>query len=435
MLNGASIDAVGRSLFGGRWVSPLYGSYCYAHIPATVERVLSGKSEEPVLPQDVLGPLGWNHRKVVVLFVDAFGWRFLMRYLDEVPFLQRAVRDGVVSQITAQFPSTTSAHVTTIHTGLPVGASGVFEWHYYEPVVDDVISPLLYSLASDVQRETLALDDRALPERLFPTRQWYGRPLFYERLTSAGVTCYVHQFQDYAQSTYTQAVCRGAKLMPFGSLRHGLANVAGSLKSGGGPAYHFCYVDSIDYALHKHGPGSPMVDSVVRDVFALIEEELVNEVAGHGRGAGHGTLLLLIADHGQVEVDPQRALYLNWRMKGLESKLRRNSAGELLRFGGSARDLFLYVRPEHVDGLHAELREKLLGRAEVYRVNELIRQGIFGEVPANSPLPKRAGDLVILPYRDQTVYWREDKFDMHFRGHHGGMTREEMEVPVMAMGL
>ena len=39
-----------------------------------------------------------------------------------------------------------------------------------EPVVDDVISPLLYSLATDVQRETLALDERALPDKLFPTR-------------------------------------------------------------------------------------------------------------------------------------------------------------------------------------------------------------------------------------------------------------------------
>jgi hypothetical protein len=68
-------------------------------------------------------------------------------------------------------------------------------------------------------------------------------------------------------------------------------------------------------------------------------------------------------------------------------------------------------------------------------VDELIRRGIFGEVPPNSPLLKRAGELVILPYRDQTVYWREDKFDMHFRGHHGRMTREEMEVPVMAMSL
>jgi hypothetical protein len=206
------------------------------------------------------------------------------------------------------------------------------------------------------------------------------------------------------------------------------------LKSHGGargPEYHFLYADAIDYALHKHGPLSPMVDSVVRDVFALIEEELVNQAAGH---CGD-TLLLLIADHGQVEVDPERAYYINWRVKGIESRLRKNKKGEILRFGGSARDLFLYVEPGQVESLHHDLAAKLLGRAEVHRVDALIRQGLFGEVPPASPLPRRAGDLVILPYRDQAIYWRENRFDMHFRGHHGGMTREEMEVPFIAMRL
>ena len=53
----------------------------------------------------------------------------------------------MVEKLTAQFPSTTAAQITTIHTGQTVGEHGLFEWNYYEPVLDAVIAPLLFSFA------------------------------------------------------------------------------------------------------------------------------------------------------------------------------------------------------------------------------------------------------------------------------------------------
>ena len=82
---------------------------------------------------------------VVLFLIDAFGWRFLERFQDAA-FLQRMAKYGRIEKLTSQFPSTTAAHVTTIHTGLPVGQSGIYEWYYYEPLVDQIIAPLLYAL-------------------------------------------------------------------------------------------------------------------------------------------------------------------------------------------------------------------------------------------------------------------------------------------------
>jgi len=91
---------------------------------------------------------------VVLFLVDAFGWRFHERFQD-APFIKRIAKHGMIEKLTSQFPSTTAAHVTTIHTGLPVGVSGVHEWYYYEPQVDAVIAPLLFSYSGTKERDSL----------------------------------------------------------------------------------------------------------------------------------------------------------------------------------------------------------------------------------------------------------------------------------------
>jgi hypothetical protein len=146
------------------------------------------------------------------------------------------------------------------------------------------------------------------------------------------------------------------------------------------------------------------------------------------------TLLLMTADHGQIEVDPQRTFYLNRHAPGIERYLRTNQHGKFLVPAGSARDMFLYVREDALDEAAAFLQKQLAGRAEVYPVQTLIEQNFFGSQPPSKEFLQRAGNLVILPYEYETVWWHEERrFDMHFLGHHGGMSPEEMEIPLLLL--
>src|SRR5689334_12767592 len=126
MINQRSVQTVNDSNLNEYSGKPLYGSYSFANIPATVEYLLT-RAGTSGLPIDVLGDLPKQYDKVILCFVDAFGWRFLERYADKYPFLKRFFDQGVVSKLTTQFPSTTSAHTITIHTGLPNGISGIYE--------------------------------------------------------------------------------------------------------------------------------------------------------------------------------------------------------------------------------------------------------------------------------------------------------------------
>src|SRR5258708_40201541 len=143
MINTDSVRAVdgSRVPFSDQFIKPLYESYCFARIPATIEALLTDSSREAGLPANVLSDLPVHYDKVILFFVDAFGWRFFTKSSDKYPFLKRFLDQGVVSKLTSQFPSTTAAHTTTIHTGQHVGKSDVFEWLYYEPQLDRIITP------------------------------------------------------------------------------------------------------------------------------------------------------------------------------------------------------------------------------------------------------------------------------------------------------
>jgi predicted AlkP superfamily pyrophosphatase or phosphodiesterase len=427
MLNAASLRAVNAAKFSQRFVRPRYDSYCFSNLPATIDFLLTGQKAQ-MLPLDVLGNLPTRYDTVIFFFVDAFGWRFFERYAEKYAFLKTVRSQGTVSKLTSQFPSTTAAHVTCMHTGLDVGQSGVYEWNYYEPLVDDIISPLMFSYARDkTLRDTVK-------NASIPPTQFFPRQTFYQTLESRGVTSHILQYQSYTPSTYSDIVFRGARVHPYATLYEALTTLTDLLvnKPQTVPSYYFFYFDRIDASCHNYGPFSHQFEDEVDKFLTTLDQVFYQSV--HGK-AGN-TLLMMTADHGQVEVNPRNTYYLNQQVPGITRYLKTNKRAHLLVPAGSARDMFLHVKEEWVDTLVMELQQRLAGRAEVYRTSELLAQNFFGLQPPSHLFLDRVGNVVILPYKHEAVWWYEEgKFSMHFYGHHGGLTPEEMEIPLMLLPL
>jgi len=328
-----------------------------------------------------------------------------------------------VFKITAQFPSTTAAHVTTIHTGQPVGQSGVLEWQYYEPQFDAIIVPLLHSYAGTTERDTLPPSP--------PAESLYPRRTLYHQLADHGVLSYVFQHYALTRSTYSRIILQGADVRPYHTLPEALTNLADvALTRRDRPAYLFLYFGGVDTTGHTYGPAAAQLEAEIDAWLTSLDRLLWRRLAGHVDDC----LLMLTADHGLVEVDPATTIYLNRedRFAGLEHLLRRNRRGELLVPAGSCRDMFLYVHDHALDQACAWLGRELAGRAEVWRLQDLIDRGIFGPEPVSDTFLARAGNLVILPYRGESVWWYErGRFEQNYYGHHGGLTREEMEIPLL----
>lgn len=422
-MNTRSLDAVAQARTSPHFIRPLHDSYCFSRIPATVKRLLAD-GQPAGLPEDVLGGLGPNTEAVVLVLLDALGWRFIEPRLDDYPLLKHFMRSGAVSKLTSLFPSTTSAHVTCIHTGLPPAQSGLYEWNMYDSRLDAVYQPLPFSLAGQSDRETLkgVID----PKLIYPQRT------VYRDLTRHGVTSIAFQPREILPSTYSSVVCDGATMRAFKTTSEGLVNLCDAVLSRKGRQYYYFYFAGVDTVAHQYGPNSAHVDAEVDTILTMLEHQLL----GRLRGKARNTALLITADHGVCETDPKTTVYLNLQVPDIRKRLKLNRRGVAIVPCGSPRDFFLHVEEHGLDEVKAALEARLAGKADVVKAGELIAQGYFGALPASDEFLSRVGNLVILPFRGESVWWYErDRFEQRYLGHHGGLTPVEMEIPFLACDL
>ncbi|MCC7118403.1 MAG: alkaline phosphatase family protein [Anaerolineales bacterium] len=390
------------------FVKPKYDAGGFAGIPARITQAFASK----------------QYDAVVLFFIDAFGWRFYERF-REAKFIQRFERNGQIEKLTSQFPSTTAAHVTTIHTGLPVGASGVHEWYYYEPQVDRVIAPLLFSFAGSKERDMLK--NKISPEALYPAGT------FYPELKKMGVDCFNFGQREFTPSTYSKVVMKPSEIRPYKTLSEALVNIGQLLEKQTKPAYLHLYFDKIDGVAHEYGPTAPQTEAEI-ETFLLLMEHFFERVFLR---QGKKVLFLMTADHGMCEVDPKTTIYLNTNpnFRGVERFIRENRKGEALVPAGSPRDLFLYVKDRLLDEAQDFLAQRLKDKADVAKTETLIKEGYFG-LEISARFRERVANLVILPYRYESVWWYDkDKYVQRYYGHHGGLTPQEMETVLYSLEL
>jgi hypothetical protein len=117
----------------------------------------------------------------------------------------------------------------------------------------------------------------------------------------------------------------------------------------------------------------------------------------------------------------------------MEQHLRRGADGKPLAPAGSCRDLFLHVLPGHVDEVVDGLSERLSDVADVVATRRLLDEGAFGEKVSDTFLARLA-EVVVLPHAGEAAWWLEPgRFEQGFFGQHGGLSPDEVEIPLLAL--
>lgn len=329
-------------------------------------------------------------RAVVVLLVDGLGHDALQEHAEVAPYLA-ANRARV---LTAGFPTTTATSLTSFGTGQPSGCHGMVGLEMLVPGEDRVLTALAWDPAVD------------------PVR-WQPRPTVLEDAARSGVAVTRVGPGAFDGSGLTQAALRGGRYVAAETLGE---RVAATLAAAAGttPALVYCYYGELDATGHRQGRRSEAF------LHQLAVVDLL--VARLAEGLPPGSTLLVTADHGMVDVPPERRL----DVAGVPELL--DGVAHLV---GEARARHVHVRPGARDDVLAAWREALTGRAHVLSREEAVRAGWYGPVdPAVLP---RIGDVVAVALEDWCLV---DSRRMHpgllsMAGWHGSLTAAELLVPLL----
>jgi len=355
--------------------APDYVGGGLVNVVAELETRLSGSAPSPGLTDDLATAIPQADSYVLVLF-DGLG----DHQLDH-PNARRlaASRCGAVD---ASFPTTTTVSLATIATGLPPAGHGLLGYQLWLPETEHVTATIKWTT---LWGDPVEIDF----DGFLPQTTW-------ERLSAAGAEPIALQPANFAGSTLTRVLYRGARFEGY----HDMADAVDAAASLVRPERRLVmlYVPQVDFAAHVAGQDSPLYEDAL-DAASEVWERLAQQLPA-------GTAAVGIADHGHVDIPPERRTVI------------ATGDHEGRQFAGDARVVFV-----HGEGV--SLAEKL--PATWVPRDEM--EDWWGPGPRHQSFEERAPDGVLVADPGHAILHKYS--DDRLVGQHGGLTPEELRVPLL----
>ena len=370
-----------------------------------IEPDLDGRSIRQVLPA-LVGALGVDlpgaaaarevlalpaAERVCVVLVDGLGFANLSERAGHAPFLRSLLAGS--APLTTTFPSTTATAMGTFGTGLPPGRTAMLGYTVRDP-------------ATGRLGNLVSWTDLPSPE------QWQPEPSVLARLVDRGVRVVSVGPARFEGSGLTRAALSGATYRSADSLAQRVDATVRELRA---PGLVYLYWGDVDKVGHHAGCRSWQWGDEV--------EALDAELSRLARLLPSGTLLLVTADHGMVDVDPA----LRWDVAGTSALAQGVSL-----VAGEPRALHLHLEPGTDPADVVGRWGAVLADGAVLRTrDEAVAAGWFGAV--TDRVRPVIGDVVVATTGRATVVdsRTQTPASLGLVGVHGSLTRQEMLVPCL----
>jgi hypothetical protein len=323
--------------------------------------------------------------QVVLLVIDGLGAEQLRERRSLAPILA----SGVGGPITSVAPSTTACALTTLVTGQVPAEHGVVG---YRLALDGEVMNVLQWSVRGVDARMSVPASKFQPCQSFP---------------GARVPVPVVTRQDFGPTGFTAAHLGAVDLHRWHTPA-GLVTAVRQLTAGGAP-FVYAYYEGIDKVAHAEGLG-PYYDDELRAVDRLVGDVL--------EALPPGAVLVVTADHGQVEVGDSVEL------------IGPEIMDAVTLITGEGRFRWLHVRPGAADDV-AQTATALHGDVAWVRTKEqMIAENWLGGEPSPE-VAARLGDVALVPFAATAFLDPADTGELRLKARHGSLTPAEMSIPLL----
>jgi predicted AlkP superfamily pyrophosphatase or phosphodiesterase len=380
-------------------VKPNYTGEGIVNLMSSIASAVGTKSPYPEMTDDWLSGIE-DSRNIVLMAVDGLGYEYLLNHGKDT-----ALASSAQGSLTSVFPPSTGSAITTFITGLPPQQHAVTGWYVF--LKEYGIMSRILPFTSVVDWNVLDTDIAHVVnvESLF----WEIKR---ERIVVAG-----KQIVDSAFSQYT--IGQEAKRIGYEGLQNFFECVEQAILLGEKPSYIYSYWPELDSIAHILGINSveakehlQVFDQALKDFMERIE--------------GSDTTLIITSDHGLHDVNPEGLVKTGDHPELMESLT--------LPLCGDTRSAYCYVRPSRVRDFEDYVNSKLRHACTIHKSEDLINDNWFGLYEANPRLSSRVGDYTLMFNEGYAILNNfPGQEPPALLGHHGGISGEEMNVPLIVI--
>ncbi len=357
-------------------VLPDYAGACLANlVPVLVE---------PFDAPDWMPAVVQAARRVVLLVLDGVGWEQLSTRRHLTPTMA-AMAGG---PITTVLPTTTATALTSLTTGCAPGEHGLVGYRMH--VHGEVLNVLRWCTASGDARQSIP------PSKLQQHAPFLGHcPPVVTRT-------------EFRRTGFTMAHLDRTRFTGY-RLPSSLVTEVGRHCRAGEP-FVYAYYEGVDKVSHEYGLGEHF------DAELAAADRLVADVLG---AVPAGTVVVVTADHGQVDVGA--------RIAPVDDDVQAHVALQ----SGEGRFRWLHARPGRASALLDAATARHGHQAWVVSRDEVVEGGWLGP-RVSAEAAARLGDVALVARADVAFVEPTDTGPYDLVGRHGSATAAELMVPLLA---
>jgi hypothetical protein len=352
-------------------------------------------------PLTILPPVMLQEaQNVVLLVIDGLGYDYLTQY-GIGSTLQQHLQD----QITSVAPPTTATAISTFLTGLAPQQHGLTGWYTYFREIGTVLAVLPFKTrCGGIPLSQSGISAEDLFDHV---------PVF----NHLNVRSYSVSPDWIANSDFNRAHLGCSELVPYQGVAQCFTAISQTARKHNDRKYIYAYWPGLDSLAHEHGVNSDVVRSHFSELDACFAKLLTDL-------ADTDTLIMISADHGFVDVSPENRIQVEMHPE-LKDCLSVPLCGE-------QRLAYAYVHAEKRVTFEHYINQYLTDEVGLYHSEELRETNLFGLGKSHPELVSRTGDYTLVMKEGYVIKDQipgEGPFEMV--GYHGGLSSQEMYVPLI----